>query len=125
MFNYEGVQDTILKGSMPYSEESIKRLLWETNVNPLDELMFIQMTVRTRNGFSAGVYNQPRKEVRGDWGNLLKMTVARVRRILRPAGMSMIKTSRFTGILHSIRNEFGGVTLKPLQKIENQNAEVF
>lgn len=93
--------------------------------DPLDEWMFIQLTVRTRNRFSSGVYDRLWKEVRGDWGNLLETPRRRIKSLLRPAGMSAVKTDRFRNAMQIILDRFGRVTLAPLKRMDDAEAERF
>jgi endonuclease III len=87
--------------------------------------MFIQMAVRTRNGFSAELYRRVKAEVRGDWGRLLEMPLTKLRTLLRPAGMARVKAGRLQGILRGIRQEFGKITLAPLRSLSDERAEDF
>ena len=93
--------------------------------NPLDELMFIQMTVRTRNGFSAEIYKRIRREIDGKWERLLHMPVMKLQALLRPAGMAKVKAARLRGIISGIQQEFGSITLAPLASMTDEAAECF
>jgi endonuclease III len=110
--------DTILRGVHKTAPLGNKR-------DPLDELMFIQMTVRTRNAFSTGLYKRVKTEVGGKWGRLLGMPVREFRTLLRPAGMAKVKAGRLRGILSGIQQEFGKIALTPLKSMSDERAEEF
>ena len=93
--------------------------------DPLDELIFIQMTVRTRNKFSSDLYQQLYKKVGGNWEKILTIPRRQLEGMLRPAGMAKIKASRFQQIISVIKKEFGNVSLMPLKSMSNEQAENF
>lgn len=93
--------------------------------NPLDELMFIQLTLRTRNAFSANLYRRLRTAVNGRWERLERMDLRTVRKLLRPGGMADVKARRLKVMVRTIRESFGVVTLDPLRSMDDGEAEAF
>lgn len=93
--------------------------------NPLDELIFIQLSVRTRETAYLGTYPALRKLVGRAWARLLVLPDAEVLRVLEPGGMARVKLDRLRGQLARIRARFGRVTLAPLRTMEDGEIEAF
>jgi endonuclease III len=94
-------------------------------LDPLDELIYIQLSIRTREGTYADIYKDLHHRVNGDWEELLRIPGAEVLAILRVGGMAEVKLARLRGQIERIREVFGRVTLDPLRAMSNVEAESF
>ena len=93
--------------------------------DPLDELVFIQLSIRTPESVYVDVFSVLREEVGGDWGALLHLPDERAISILEPGGMAQVKLRRLRSQLLTIRQEFGSITLAPLAAMAVNQAEEF
>ena len=91
--------------------------------NPLDELIYIQLSVRTRETTYLNTYPRLRRLVGGVWERLLAVPDRVVLEILEPGGMSRVKLDRLRSQLWSLALLFGHATLAPLRKMGDLEAE--
>lgn len=93
--------------------------------DPLDELVFIQLTIRTReDAYSCG-YDALERMVSGDWSRLLTLPEARLVMAITGGGMARIKIARLREQIAAIRTRFGRVSLDPLREMSDRDAEAF
>lgn len=93
--------------------------------NPLDELVYIQLSVRTREETYTESYRQLRRLVDGKWGRLLDVSDARALGALGAGGMARVKLARLRAQFAHLQDAFGRVTLSPLGGMDDGQAETF
>lgn len=93
--------------------------------NPLDELVFIQLSVRTPEREYEALYRAFRHLVGGRWERLLSMNVRSALVVLKRGGMARVKVQRLTSTFRMLRARFGRVTLAPLRRMSDASAEAF
>lgn len=103
-----------------YGTESLGNL-----PDPLDELVFIQLTIRTREGVYTSTFQDLRSAVNGDWARLLDMDEERVAEVLQPGGMARIKLDRLRKQIRTIRDRFGETSLDSLRGMSDEEVEGF
>lgn len=91
--------------------------------NPLDELVYIQLSVRTREGTYQSVYRNLRRIVRGAWRRLPDVPETQVLTVLETGGMGALKLDRLRRTFHLLEERFGKVTLAPLRSISDEQVE--
>jgi len=92
--------------------------------DPLDELVYIILSTRTGEAVFRGVYRDLKKAF-PSWSDIDARRVSEFHRILAPGGLSSLKAYQLLGILSALRHEFGRVTLEPLRKMKDDEAERF
>lgn len=93
--------------------------------DPLDELVFIQLSIRTRDGTYLRTYEELKNLVGGAWDRLLTVPEKDLLSVLRAGGMARVKLNRLKGQVAAIQETFGAVTLAPLHNLSDQEAESF
>lgn len=93
--------------------------------DPLDELVFIQLSIRTREGSYSTGFDRLKAACDGDWSCFRDLEEARVMSILGPGGMATVKRRRLIDQLDRIVREFGRATLEPLRMMTTGEAERF
>jgi endonuclease III len=91
--------------------------------NPLDELVYIQLSVRTRESAYQGTYPSIRRVVSGVWERLLSVPDNEALAALESGGMAKVKLDRLRKQLAPLRDRFGRATLAPLRSMSTQDAE--
>lgn len=92
--------------------------------NPLDELVYIILSTRTQ----SGTYQQTYRDLKRafpSWNSITKRQRRRTQRILRPNGMSELKSGQLVAIMEILRNRFGKATLRSLKRMTDREAEEF
>jgi endonuclease-3 len=82
--------------------------------DPLDDLIYITLSNKTTPGMARKTYKRLRKRFHS-WEEVLVAPIAVLRSVLRPAGLSAIKSRYIRAALHSIREHFKTFDLKPLK----------
>jgi endonuclease III len=93
--------------------------------DPLDELVFIQLSIRTRQGAYQGGYEALAEIVEGDWSHLLHLSEEDLVSTIAGGGMASIKIDRLRNQMARILDRFGTVTLEPLRQMSDEAAEEF
>lgn len=91
--------------------------------NPLDELVYIQLSVRTREMSYQGTYPTLRRLVGGAWERLLSTPELGALRVMESGGMARVKLARLRAQFEQLRERFGRVTLEPLRHMSTEEAE--
>lgn len=91
--------------------------------NPLDELVYIQLSVRTRESAYQGTYPSIRRVVSGVWERLLSVPDDEALAALESGGMARVKLDRLRKQLAPLRDLFGRATLAPLRQMSTEDAE--
>jgi endonuclease III len=93
--------------------------------NPLDELVFIQLSIRTREGTYHRIYDDLKCLVGADWSRLLELTDDEFIQVLHGGGMAAVKVRRLRDQIRAIVAAFGKATLDPLRGMNDRDAEAF
>lgn len=93
--------------------------------DPLDELIYIQLSIRTREGTYSDIYTALYEQLGGDWEELLRRPAEEVLSVLRSGGMAEVKLARLRAQIERIRSTFGEVTLDQLREMNDEGAEEF
>jgi len=80
---------------------------------PVDDLVFVILSNKTSPAIASAIY-QCLKRTYPRWDKLLASPARMVRRILKPAGLSSIKTAQLRAALRAIRRDHGGLQLTKL-----------
>jgi endonuclease III len=91
--------------------------------NPLDELVYAQLSVRTPESTYMSTYGGLRQAVGGVWERLLSIPDHKALAVLAPGGMGKIKLKRLRGIMEAIQRRFGRVSLADLRSMSEAEAE--
>lgn len=97
----------------------------DNKADPLDELIFIQLTVRTPQASSEVAYRELERTVGGKWERLVSVMDRRALAVLRPIGMGDLKLQRLREQLMLVIAAFGRATLAPLSGVSTGEAERF
>lgn len=92
--------------------------------DPLDELIFIILSTRTRDDSFRATFDRLREEF-PSWDDVTSNDLASVERILAPGGLSRLKALQIVSLLDRLREEFGFATLAPLSHMSDTEAERF
>jgi endonuclease III len=93
--------------------------------DPLEELIFIQLSIRTREETYVNVFEALNRALDGNWARLLRIPDAELLPLLHGGGMASIKLARLRGQLVHIIARFGAATLDPLHDWSDEQAEGF
>jgi endonuclease III len=93
--------------------------------NPLDELVYIQLSIRTREGAYQSIYSALHDLTGGDWRLLLAAPDKEILTALHAGGMAAVKLHRLRKQIHAILEAFGDATLDPLRDLDDCSAERF
>lgn len=91
--------------------------------DPLDELIYIMLTVQTQFGVDE-VYEALKRRF-PTWDGLLRARPTTVARILAPLGLSQQRATRLRVILRRLRDERGACTLDFLAEMPDAEAEAY
>lgn len=89
--------------------------------DPLDELIYILLTVQTQYGIDP-VYDALKRRF-PTWDGVLRAREATLTRILAPLGLSTQRSKRLRVILRRLRDDFKECTLDPLHEMGDGEAE--
>jgi len=92
--------------------------------NPLDELIFIILSTRTQETAYQGVYAKLKRAF-PTWSTIGPSAVPKVRRILRPLGLSNLKADQIAQIVQRLKRDFGRASLAPLRQMSDMEAEIY
>jgi endonuclease III len=84
--------------------------------DPLDDLIYIILSNRTTPGMARSAYRDLQKRFR-KWEEILAVPGSVLRSLLKPAGLSTVKSRHIRAALRSIRERFGSCDLRPLSKL--------
>jgi endonuclease III len=91
---------------------------------PLDDLIYIILSTRTRGSKFNETFRALKKSF-PKWETISPRGRTELERILIPAGLGKLKADQIIQIVSKIRRRFGGITLAPLGKMNNDQAELF
>jgi endonuclease III len=90
--------------------------------NPLDDLIYIILSTRTRGASFAKTFRMLKKAF-PNWDGVLPRDRRKIERILVPGGLGRLKTRQIISIVTELRRRFGCATLAPLAKMTDSDAE--
>jgi endonuclease III len=90
-------------------------------VNPLDELVFIVLSRRTREAQYQRAYNELRKLCR-PWSKFLSTPEKTLRKVLQPRGLVNQRVATLRAVFSTIIQDFGSLTLAPLKRMSYSEA---
>lgn len=106
-----------------YGEPSRSRLPLGNKRDPLDELIYILLTVQTQYGVD-DVWDALKSRF-PTWGHVLRAREESLRRVIEPLGLSQQRARRIRIVLRAVRDEMGTLNLRRLRRMETADAEVF
>lgn len=92
--------------------------------NPLDELIFIILSLMTTHHSFNRVYNRLKKRI-GNWECLLATRLNSLRSIIKDGGLSDQKARNIMRIVKRLKQDFGKVTLAPIKRMSDFEAEAY
>lgn len=105
-------------------EERYKSPSHGNKADPLDELVYILLSQMTTAPSFGRVFERLRSAV-GDWSDLLSMPEASLKGLIADAGLSGQRAARLTAIAHHLESDLGSVTLAPLARMSDADAEAY
>ncbi len=93
---------------------------WRTR-DPLDELMLTLLSQNTNDNNRDRAYHRLRERL-PDWRAVMEADVGEVEAAIHPAGLSEVKAGRMQAILRWVEAAFGGLSLKPLGELSDDDA---
>ncbi len=92
--------------------------------DPLDDLVYILLSNKTRISTSGDIYWQLRTSISA-WDQLLTRPFSAVERILKPGGLSRKKTAQLRAAIRQIIHDWGVCTLSGLTGLRTAEAEEY
>ena len=92
--------------------------------NPLDEYLYITLSLRTHASGYEKAYKSFKAEFT-EWSDALKATESQIAKAIEPGGLANQKSRRIKDALHRIYSEFGEVSLRALKHIPQDAVESF
>lgn len=92
--------------------------------NPLDDLIYIILSNRTLPFSARRTYNELKRSAH-QWESLLSMKVGNIKKILKPSGLSTVKSRQIYGALKKIHDDFGRCSLNALKKKNSVEVESY
>lgn len=90
--------------------------------DPLDDLIYVVLSNKTTPGTSRRIYERLRKRFR-KWDDVLVTRASVLRSVLRPAGLSVVKSKHIRAALRAIKDDFGVCDLRPLRRLPAEAAQ--
>jgi endonuclease III len=92
--------------------------------NPVDDLVYIILSNKTSPQVARKIYQQL-KHTYPNWQQLLDAPIVKVRKILRPGGLSRVKSNQIRAALRRISKDWGQIRLIQLRQYLPQDAEAY
>ena len=92
--------------------------------DPLDELVFIVTTLKTNHTNYIPVFQALRDEF-PTWDLLLSVPLDRLKRVMKPAGLSNQKAPRLVEILQKVKKDHGALSLQWLNRLDDEAVESY
>jgi len=92
--------------------------------DPLDDLIYIVLSNKTTPTTATRVFRQLKTSF-PKWSDLIAAKSSTVQAILRPAGLSHVKTAQIRAALRKIKRDFGNCDLSALRKLATADAEEY
>lgn len=91
-------------------------------VDPLDDLIFIILSNKTNSATACRTYQHLRTRF-PRWDGILRAPISALRSILRPSGLSTVKSRQIRAMLRQIKKDFRACNLDALQRVSSSVAE--
>lgn len=92
--------------------------------DPLDDLIYIVVSNKTAPRTARKIYRQLRDRF-DTWERVLLAPASALRSVLRPAGLSVVKSRQIRAALRAIKIRFGSCDLKPLKRAAPDAAQTY
>ncbi len=92
--------------------------------NPIDDLVYVVLSNRTSPDMARSVYMRL-KRLLGCWEAMPNTPIARLRSVLKPAGLSNVKAKQLRGAIASIVRDFGHCDLRKMRKWPESEIEEY
>lgn len=92
--------------------------------DPIDDLIYIIITNKTSPKTAQRIFSTLKKEFRG-WNEILEKHYTKLRVILKPAGLSHIKSQQIRASLQKIKQDFGSLKLMELKQKKPDDIEKY
>jgi len=92
--------------------------------DPLEDLFYIILSNKTAPRTARSTYARLRKRF-PRWEDILETPIGQLRVLLRPAGLSLVKSRHIRATLRAIKQKFGRCNLTPLKRWQPEEAEDF
>jgi endonuclease III len=92
--------------------------------DPLQDLLYVILSNKTAPQVSRETYARLRKQF-PRWEDILEAPITKLQALLRPAGLSHVKSRQIRAALRAIRQRFGRRGLIPLKRWQPEEAEDF
>jgi len=92
--------------------------------NPLNELVYIILSTRTRDSSFQETYRRLKRAF-PSWQDVTRRDTKKINEILEPGGLGKLKTKQLLAIFRALRRRFGYATLAPLRHLSDREAERF
>lgn len=92
--------------------------------NPLNELVYIILSTRTRDGSFQETYRRLKRAF-PSWRDVTRRDSKKMNEILEPGGLGKLKTKQFLAIFRALRRRFGYASLAPLRHLSDGEVERF
>lgn len=90
--------------------------------DPLDDLIYIILSNKTAPATARSTYKRLQKRFR-KWDKILEAPVSVLRSLLKPAGLSAVKSRHIRAAIRSIKHRFGVCDLRPLKLLAPKAAQ--
>ena len=91
---------------------------------PLDDLIYIILSNKTSPKMTRATYKRVRSRFL-DWDAALDAPISALRSLLKPAGLSAVKSRQIRAALRSIEHDFGACDLKSLKRLAPEAAQEY
>jgi endonuclease III len=92
--------------------------------NPLDELIYIILSTRTRQQSFGAIFKKLKKTF-PKWDSVTPARLRRLESVLEPGGLGRLKARQILGIIERLRSLYDRATLAPLRTMCDKEAEEF
>lgn len=92
--------------------------------NPLDELLFILLSLQTNEELYVRSYAAFKKAF-PKWDDVAITKVSKIQRVIQESGLAKQKAAHIHSIAKRLRSDFGRVTLSPLRRMDSAEAEQY
>jgi endonuclease-3 len=90
--------------------------------DPLDDLVYVILSNKTSAATAKNVFRQVKTRF-PDWGDVLGTRIRALRSILKPAGLSAVKSRQIYRALRKISEDFGSCSLRALRKAQRKDVQ--
>jgi len=92
--------------------------------NPVDDLIYIVLSNKTSPEIAQTTFEQLRRAFKS-WDKMLPAKLPAIKTILKPAGLSKVKSGQLRGALRKITRDFGSCDLVSLKELDPSDAHTY